>query len=156
MADPVFSSPYERFDIGFLEKPSGPDQEAIADLYGQLYPDVKMGGTPINDQDAESYVVARARDTRRIAGMVQCDHSGGETWLTNLIVDIEERRKGVGEALLRFCIVDAAENGSRKARAIMQYIDFQEPGERALARLGFTHSDRGGYPSRMELVLSDA
>lgn len=157
MIDTIFSSPHERFDIDLLGKLDGQDRDDIDSLFGQLYPEAEMGDGLIADQDTQSYIAARIKETGRIAGLVELNNANGQTYMANLVVDIEERRKGVGEAMVRLGIDSATQHGSRLVLALMQFVDFPEPAERLLTRLGFTPSTRMVHASScMELVLDEA
>lgn len=146
MPDPTFSSSMAEFSI----EPVGPiDRQAATDmecLFDQLHPDKTSDLSAYVGLSEAPFVVARDPRDRRIIALAELTRLEGQFCVADLIVDIEERRKGIAEAIVRFCLDAAQEAGVPRVVAPLPDIDASLTPAPVFRRLGFVGVPDAGFP----------
>ncbi|WJY17522.1 GNAT family N-acetyltransferase [Alteriqipengyuania flavescens] len=134
-----------------------PDIEAAAGALFRDVDDIGTAGTHAISTDAQRAYIARghclvAEADGRIVGFVTCRPEGRELAMVELDVHPDHQKKGIGAALVRGCLIDAANAGfSAVTLTTFRHVPWNAP---FYARLGFVEVEHLDTHPRLEAEIA--
>jgi ribosomal protein S18 acetylase RimI-like enzyme len=128
------------------------DEDAVVELWDEVFPDSPMWNDPRTDMNRKLavqrglFLVATVGD--RLVGTAMAGYDGHRGWIYYLAVSPNQRRKGIGAALMREVERGLAEIGCPKLN--LQVRATNEEVVRFYEKLGYTIEQRVSMAKRLE------